>query len=126
MDVHHGFSGLERHIGELVTTRRPSGRNDRLRAGQGDLGVLAVGIGHPQRVLPATLCHIGNAGREHAAFPGELFVDEIGNAVRDEPQIARRYRVDLAAEILAAHHVPQPKAHLVAAIGQACHTAAGQ
>ena len=43
-----------------------------------------------------------------------------------EPQIALRHGEALTAEILATNHVPEAKAHVVAAIGEARHAAGHQ
>ena len=45
-------------------------------------------------------------------------MDEIGHAVRGQPQFTGRDHMALPAQVLAAHHVPQAHAHIKAAIGQ--------
>ena len=80
-------------------------------------------VGHPQVVAVAGLGHVGDAGGENALLAGELLVDEVGDAVRRQAQVGRGDGVALAAQVLAAHHVPQAKAHVAAAVGQAGHAA---
>jgi hypothetical protein len=43
--------------------------------------------------------------------------------VRRQPQVAGGDRIALAAQVLRAHHVPQAKAHVVAAVGEAADAA---
>ena len=126
MHIHHRLARLERHVRQLAAVRRPRGRDDGLGTRQCGLGVLAVGIRHPQAVAGAGLGHIGNASREDTALAGELFVDEVGNAVRDQAQVALRNDKTLPAQVLPLDHIPQAKAHIKAPIGQPRDAASGQ
>ena len=71
--------------------------------------VFSIGIGHPQAVTGARLGHIGNARRENAALARELLVDEIGNAVCHQAQVALGHDKTLPSQVLPLDHIPQPK-----------------
>ncbi|MPM72239.1 hypothetical protein SDC9_119212 [bioreactor metagenome] len=126
LHVHNGLARLERHIGHLRARWRPGGRDDWFGAGKRQLCVLAIGVGHPQRVAARALGDVGNAGGKHAALAGQLFVDEVRNAVRHQAQIGLRDHVALATEVLTLDHIPQAETHVKAAIAQAVDAAHGQ
>jgi hypothetical protein len=71
-----------------------------------------------QCVAAAGAQHVGDARGKHAALARELFVDEVGQAVRRQAQIGRQHDAALAGKLGAAHTVPQAHAHVDAAVGQ--------
>ena len=80
--------------------------------------VLAVGVGHDQRVLLLRRRALGaderDARRERAADPGELLEDDVGDPVRHRTQRAGRRREALPGEALAVEHVVQLELRRVA------------
>ena len=114
---------LERDVGELLAVRRPRRRDDRLAAVERDLAVLAVGVGDAQGVAGARARDVGDAGREDALLAGQLLVDEVGDAVRRQAQVAGLDGAALAAELAALDDVPELEADVVAAVGEARHRA---
>ena len=69
---------------------------------------------------------VGDAGREHALLAGQLLVDEVGDAVRRQAQVAGLDGAALAAELAALDDVPELEADVVAAVGKAAHRAADE
>jgi hypothetical protein len=69
---------------------------------------------------------VGDAGREHALLAGQLLVDEVGDAVRRQAQVAGLDGAALAAELAALDDVPELEADVVAAVGEAAHRAADE
>ncbi len=114
----HGLAALERHIGQRLAVVRPGRRDDGLGAAEGRLRVFAVGIGDPQGAALAYLADVGDARGEHALLAGQQFVDGVGDAVRGQAQVGLRDQQALPGQVLALDGVPQPEAHVVAAIGQ--------
>src|SRR4029078_12055536 len=93
--------------------------DDRLAAVERDLAVLPVSVGHAQGVARSRTGDVGDAGREDALLAGQLLVDEVGDAVRRQAQVAGLDRAALAAELAALDDVPELEAHVVAAVGHA-------
>jgi hypothetical protein len=88
--------------------------------------VLAVGIGDAQGVARARARHVGDARREDALLAGQLLVDEIGDAVRRQAQVAGLDGAALAAELAALDDIPELEADVVATVGEARHRAADE
>ena len=65
------------------------------------------------------LRHVRDPRGEHALLAREFLVDEIGDAVRGQAQVAGRHRMALPAEVLALDDVPQAEPHVEAPVGQA-------
>jgi len=124
--IDHGLARLEGHVSDLRAAGRPGGRDDGLGARERGLGVFAVGVGDPEAVASARFGHVGEARGKNAALAREFFVDEVGDAVRHQAQVALRDDETLPAEVLPAHHVPEAKAHVVAPVGQARDAARGE
>jgi hypothetical protein len=90
MHVDHRLLVLERHVGELCSARRPGRRDDRLLRDQCRLRILTIGIGNLQlEAVDACLDDIGDARREDAGLPDQLFVDDVGDAVAGGAQLRR-------------------------------------
>ncbi|MNQ72891.1 hypothetical protein D3C85_876050 [compost metagenome] len=119
------LAGLEAHIGELRAIGRPGRRDDRLARTQGDLRILAVGIGDLQFVGGAFLQHIRNTGREHAANAGDLFVDAVSDLVGDAAQFLLRAGKCHAVQLRLLDRIGQAVANVVAAVGPTGDAAVG-
>src|SRR5690606_24129525 len=104
----------------------PRRRDDGLARAQGDLGVLAVGVGHLQFVGVAALEHVGDARGKHAAYAGDFFVDAVGDLVRDAAQLGFAAGEGHVVELAALDRVGQPVADLVAAVTPARDGSIGQ
>uniref|UniRef100_A0A7S4D5R6 Uncharacterized protein n=1 Tax=Heterosigma akashiwo TaxID=2829 RepID=A0A7S4D5R6_HETAK len=118
LDAHRGLAALEAHIGQLPAIGRPGRRDDRLGAGQRHLGTLAVRIGHDEAVARPGLGDIGHASREDPLVTGELFVDDVGDAVGRQPGIVRQHGLGLTDELRALDDIPELEADVQPAIGE--------
>ena len=65
----------------------------------------------------AALGDVDDAGIEVAALAGQAGVDGVGDLVRDAPPDLVVAAIDEAVELLLGKGVPQPEAHLQAAVG---------
>ncbi|KAG1321054.1 hypothetical protein G6F63_013969 [Rhizopus arrhizus] len=98
-------------VGQLAAIRAPRRRQQRLGRTHDGLRVVAIGVGHHQRIAHGVALaaggHVGDAGPEGAAHTGDLLVDGIGHLVRDVPHgiAARGHRQ--AQQALALGHVEQ-------------------
>ena len=66
MYKNHRLAGFKRHISQLVAIWSPRGRNNGLTAVQGALGVLTIGIGHPQIKIFPIFGDVCNTGAKNA------------------------------------------------------------
>ena len=117
---------LEGNIGEPGAVGRPRRRDDRLARDQRRLRILAVGVGDVQLVAAGALDHVGDLGREDAGFAGELFVDEVGDAVAGKAQRRRRGDVGSAAECGLAVDVVHAETRFEAAVTGTGNAAGGE
>ncbi len=54
---------------------------------------------------------------ENTSLARELFVNEVGDTVRHQTQIALGHDKALPTQILTPNHVPEPEAHVISPIG---------
>ena len=69
---------------------------------------------------------IGDAGGEHALLAREFFIDEVGDAMGSQAQVALWHHIALAAKVLGLDHIPQAETDIETPIGQAVDTAGHQ
>jgi hypothetical protein len=89
-------------------------------------GTLPVGIGNLQQELAAGFDDIGDAGRKHTFFTGQLFVNFIGNAVAGGTQLLVAGDKGLAAEHHAFLRIVKAEARFHPAIRAATQAAGSQ
>ena len=124
MDIDDGFAGFEADIGKPRAVRRPRRRNDRLAGPQRGLRVGAVGIRDVQLPgIASGLYDIRDTGGEHAALAGQLLVDTVGDPVGCQPQFCSGRDIRQAIELRLVDGIEQSEPYVVAAVGEAFHTA---
>ncbi len=120
MHIDHWFFGLKGNIGQLAAIGRPDRRDDGLARGQRGLRIGAIGIGDLQFVAPGAFHDIGDARGKHTRLASELFVDEIGDAVRGGAQLRAGMRVGLRAEGALLEHVGETDARRITPFAGCC------
>ncbi len=128
--VDAGARRTQRHEGDLLAVGGEPRRKHHVRA-IGQVARISPVLVHDRQAADAlelrpALGDEHHAGVEIALLAGELFIDRVGDLVRQAPPVLRRGRELQAQQLLAGIDVPQPEIHAQPALAVVGHLAGDQ